>query len=257
MSGPKLIARLREHDWLSAVIELVIVVAGILLALQVNNWNQDRIDRSHADGYYRRIHAELLADRQGMDDAFTFWGAVSVYADAAMAHSERGELRDGSAWKTVLAYYQAGQLMPFELEDTTFREMRDGGYLGLIVDERLRKRLADYYRLSGSGIRSGLLHHDPVYRMQIRGLTPWHVQQYVWDHCFKQLEGARQELIDCPSPIGDAEASTLLGAYRQSDTLLQNLRIWQSTLKVSTLVIDYARKDADRLAAEVDAAWHR
>src|SRR3954464_5536381 len=34
MSATKLVQRLREHDWLAALIELVIVVVGILLALQ-------------------------------------------------------------------------------------------------------------------------------------------------------------------------------------------------------------------------------
>jgi hypothetical protein len=132
--------------------------------------------------------------------------------------------------------------------------MRDTRDLALIADEDLRKRLADYYRLTGTGIRANILHHDPAYRMQIRGLTPWHVQQYIWEHCFKQLSSTNQELIDCPSPISDAEAATVLESYRSSDSLLSNLRFWVSTLTVSRIVIDHNRMDADGLAAEVAAA---
>jgi len=51
--------RLRAYDWTAAVIELVIVIGGILIALQVNNWNQDRLDRARAQVYTRRIHADL------------------------------------------------------------------------------------------------------------------------------------------------------------------------------------------------------
>ncbi len=252
----KLAARLRQHDWMAAIIELVIVVVGILLALQVNNWNQDRLDRGHADSYYRRIHAELVADRQNIDATLAFWAKVSSYANAAMAYAESGQHSGESNWKAVLAYYQAGQLMPFEFEDTTFREMRDGGDLGLIVNEGLRKRLADYYRLSGTGPRASLPHHDPVYRMQIRGLTPWALQQYIWNKCFRQLVGVRQELIDCPAPISEEQAASILDTYRSSDTLLQNLRMWEATLRVSEIVIGTARADSDRLASEVEAARH-
>jgi hypothetical protein len=39
--------------------------------------------------------------------------------------------------------------------------------------------------------------------------------------------------------------------------LLQNLRFWVSTLRVSAIVLDNARKDAVTLAAEVDAARKR
>ena len=111
---------------------------------------------------------------------------------------------DGSQWKTLLAYYQASQIRPFELEDTSFAEMRDAGDLGLIADERLRVGLAKYYRLGGNGIQAQILRHDPVYRVQVRGLVPTDVQAYIWTHCYQQLEGTDQRLIDCASPIPES-----------------------------------------------------
>ena len=204
----------------------------------------DGLDRARADGYYRRIQAELTADRISVEVTLKFWKTVSAYGSAATGFGESGQRVDGSNWKTVLAYYQASQIMPFQLEDTTFMEMRDSGDLALIADEKLRKRLADYYRLTGAGITASILRHDPVYRMQIRGLTPWRVQQYIWTQCFRQLGGTNQELIDCPSPISDAEAAAVLDSYRRSDTLLQNLRSWMSTQSISAIVLDEARIDA-------------
>ncbi len=252
----KLAARLRMHDWTAAFIELSIGVVGILLALQVSTWPQDRLDRARADNYYRRIHEDLVADRAGIDQALAYWTKVSAYGRAAIAYGETGQRVAGSNWKTLLAYYQASQLLPFELEDTTFVEMRDTGELALIADETLRKRLATYYRLTGRGVTASILHHDPVYRMQIRGLTPWRVQHYIWDSCFRQLSGA-QELIDCPSPISEEDAAAVIETYRHSDTLLQNLRFWMSTLRVSQIVLDTARQDAIGLASDVHAARSR
>lgn len=69
--------------------------------------------------------------------------------------------------------------MPFELMDATYTEMRDSGGLVLLARADLRKQLAVYYQLAGTDINSSILRHDPVYRGQIRGLTPWHVQQYI------------------------------------------------------------------------------
>lgn len=249
--------QLRAHDWTAALIELLIVIVGILIALQVSNWNQDRLDRARGDAYYLRLQAELAADLGAMDTAQRFWAQVAGFGHAAIAYSETGQRVDGSNWKTVLAYYHGSQIMPFELEDTTFSEMRDGGELVLIANEGLRKHLADYYRLTGTGIRAGLLRHDPVYRVQVRGLTPTVVQEYIWKHCFRQLEGTNQILIDCPSPISEAEAGNILTTYRASQSLLENLRYWNSTLAVSTIVIGSARKEAAGLAADVEKARAR
>jgi hypothetical protein len=255
MRTARLVARLREHDWLAAVIELVIVVVGILIALQVSNWNQDRVDHERAQSYYRRLHADLLTDRRAMDLTQAFWTKVGRYGDAAMANGETGKLAGGSGWKTVLAWYQAGQMMPFELSDTTYTEMRSGGDLALIEDENLRKQLADYYRLSGTGVVANLLRHDPVYRLQVRGLTPWRVQQYIWSHCFSETSAVMtQQLIDCPSPISEQQAAVILAGYRQSPTLLDNLRAWMAILQVSHYALANAREDDLRLTAEIEAA---
>jgi hypothetical protein len=255
MAASRLVRRLREHDWLAALIELVIVVVGILIALQVSNWNQDRVDHARTNRYYARMRADLLADRRDMELTQAFWAKVGSYGNAAMANGETGKLVDGSEWKTVLAWYQAGQILPFELSNTTYNEMRSGGDLGLIADEDLRKQLADYYRLSDNGISANLLHHDPVYRLQVRGLTPWLVQQYIWSHCFSETsEVITQTLIDCPSPISDQQAAAILAGYRQPPTLLENLRSWMAILQVSHYALASARENASLLTAEIEAA---
>ena len=254
MQPARLAQRSRDHDWMAAVIELVIVIAGILIALQVSNWNQERSDRARGDTYLRRIHADLESDLANVVSTRQFWGQVAAYQEAALANRERGQLVQGSQWKTLLAYYQASQIRPFELEDTSFAEMRDAGDLGLIRDERLRVGLARYYRLGGTGIEAQILRHDPAYRVQVRGLVPTNVQTYIWTHCYKQLQGIEQQLIDCASPIPEAEAATILATLRQSDSLLQNLRYWNTWLRVSTYVVEDARKTALMLDKQVSEA---
>lgn len=254
MNISKLGTRLRTHDWTAAVIELVIVVVGILIALEVSNWNQDRVDRARADNYQRRIRTDLVADNRNVDTTLAFWNKVSGYGHGAIAYGEDDKLVDGSAWKTLLAYYQASQTMPFVASDNAFSEMRGAGDLGLIADERLRARLEDYYSQAGVGAQSIIHQQDPAYRMQIRGLTPWSVQQYIWSHCFRETSYATQEFVDCPSPISEQEALAILSGFKSAPSLLDNLRAWMSTLRISEIVLDNNRREAQQLAGEVARA---
>lgn len=255
MAATKFLHRLRTHDWLGALIELVIVIVGILIALQVSNWNQDRVDRARGTRFQHRLAAELASDQRAMGEALAFWNKVGNYGKAAMAHAEQGALVDSDRWKTVLAYYQASQLYPFELEDTTFLEMRDAGGLALIGDEVLRKRIADYYRMGGAGLRANILFHRPEYRQEVRGLTPWHVQEYIWSRCFRQNKGPSQELLDCASPLADDDAQHLLDAYRASPTLLPRLREWMSTMNISAIVVQGMQADSAALAEALKTAY--
>lgn len=254
MRAARLAARLRDYDWAAALIELLIVVVGILIALRVSNWNQERQDHARAENYYRRIHADLLADRQNIDTTLAFWKKVSTYGGEAIAYGENGRLVDRSKWATVLAYYQASQIMPFVASDTTFEEMRSAGDLGLIADQNLRKELADYYRLEGgSSSLAATLRQNPAYRSQIRGLTPWPVQQYIWSHCFQEPGYYEQKLIACPSPISESQATSILATYQRSPTLIKNLRSWMATLRVNTIVIHSFRRKTVRMIAEVES----
>jgi len=45
---------------LYAIGEILLVVIGILIALQVNNWNEERLLQNRMNGYYTEIHEELL-----------------------------------------------------------------------------------------------------------------------------------------------------------------------------------------------------
>jgi hypothetical protein len=65
----KFLHRVRTHDWLGALIELVIVIAGILIALQVSNWNQGRVDRERGARFTQRLVAELASDQRVMGEA--------------------------------------------------------------------------------------------------------------------------------------------------------------------------------------------
>ena len=45
-----------------AIGEILLVVIGILIALQVNNWNEDRISSSFEYSYLLRLKSEITSD---------------------------------------------------------------------------------------------------------------------------------------------------------------------------------------------------
>jgi hypothetical protein len=90
--------------------EIFIVVIGVFIALQVSNWNDDRKDASRGEEYLRRMQNELRGDIKQLGDISAFWNVVNRNGMAALAHAEHGTLLDGSAGKTLLAYYQASQI---------------------------------------------------------------------------------------------------------------------------------------------------
>ena len=253
----RLAQRLREHDWFAAAVELAIVVIGILLALQVSNWNQARADARRARAYLARMVADLETDLRVNRDRARFMAQVNRYGLQALAHADTGALAGGSAWNTVLAYYQAGQFYAYSREDNTFAEMRDSGDLGLIRDPQLRSALAFYYQSSANRMADLMLNNlIPQYRQDIRSVTPMAVQDYVWAHCFRILPGSArdQRMIACPPPVPEAQAKAILAGYARVPELARDLRFWLSNQRVAGLNAPEDRRDALQLKARVERA---
>lgn len=176
--------RLREHDWVAVAIEVLIVVAGVFIGLQVSNWNEQRKESARGAEYLQRLHDELLEDSRGLRDIHAFWSKAASYGEVALAYAEEGELGQGSAWATLLAYYQASQVWPYRKPDVTFEEIRSSGDVLLIRNAALRARIAYHYSAGAGSQIVEVLGLVPRYREHVRGLTPWAIQQYIWASCY-------------------------------------------------------------------------
>ena len=232
----RLTANLKQQNWTAIWIEFILLVAGVFLGIQAANWNEQRAEDAKAQAYLVRIHDDLVSNLQSIERREVFWRQVNRYGQGAIHYAETGEKVDGSAWKTVLAFYQASQLWQWKSSDATYQEMRSGGELGLIRDQKLRDDLSQYYLESGSAV-DYLFYLQPEYRKIVRGLTPSVVADHIWARCWQQPGPTEQVLVDCQSPISEAQAQAVLDAYVKSPTLLPELRFWVASQNVSLTVI--------------------
>ena len=60
----KLASAIRRQDWFTVLLEVVIVVLGVFIGIQVANWNDARRDREAEALYLDRLHREIAAISQ-------------------------------------------------------------------------------------------------------------------------------------------------------------------------------------------------
>ncbi len=124
--------------------EIFLVVIGILIALQVNNWNLDRLEKRKSREFHQRLSNDL-------DQIIRFLGGIEEYSslvanqlDEAVELLESGEFDDST--KRVLDfafgnYFRLSRHLP---ELSTYEEMKSSGQLGLIYNLELREELSKY-----------------------------------------------------------------------------------------------------------------
>ena len=60
----KLANAIRHQNWFTVILEVLIVVAGIFIGLQVDDWNQSRKDRQNEQLFFERLHEDILLAEQ-------------------------------------------------------------------------------------------------------------------------------------------------------------------------------------------------
>ena len=68
----RVIAHVRNQEWMAIGNDFLIVVVGVFFGIQVSNWNASRQDMQRAHGYLARIHGDLSADLESLDRSGVF-----------------------------------------------------------------------------------------------------------------------------------------------------------------------------------------
>lgn len=143
----KLSEAIRKQDWFAVGVEILVVVVGIFLALQVDAWNESRKDRVLEKRYLERLDAEISSDIEAMQFGLDLaWKRHDMGRMLLAALEDEDVARDQPA-EFVTAIERAGWTFLPPINDNTFEEIKFSGNLGIIENEDLRQSISAYYKL--------------------------------------------------------------------------------------------------------------
>jgi hypothetical protein len=236
----RLALAVRRQAWSTLALELIVVVAGILIALQVDNWNEHRKRLVEAREWRQQIIIDLQATGAELQGRVNYYQAGLEFGETGLTGLQSDNAVTASqAWEIVLGAFQAGQIWPYRLTGPTYREAQNAGGLGLVADAGTLTALAQLYDVTAHDfelITGGL----PKYREMVRERIPWEVQEHIWDaDCQSTINrpgerGHAFMLVDCKQfPDGELLVRTV-DDLRKDETLKQALVGRLSQLKVSS-----------------------
>jgi len=161
-----------KHDSLPGrfLFEFVVVVAGVLVALALNAWFQDRQDAKTEASYLARLSGDLertIADLT----VFTAFETRQI-EDAALVQRAIVELpptEDTARLSDAMSHLVTRQTMV--LKNSTYLDLVNTGHLSLIQDATLRDAIVDFYQVTGQRFevinRNNAYFVDQVYNTNV------------------------------------------------------------------------------------------
>ncbi len=136
----RLIARNRVTDYLLyATGEIVLVVIGILIALQINNWNDDRQARAREMQYLRNIRSDLVNNMAVIDGFIEDRTTSLENAGIIVGHIEGEPIADPTDFNArCIHIYNWKRFVQINF---TVEELISSGNLALITSETIKSAL--------------------------------------------------------------------------------------------------------------------
>jgi hypothetical protein len=221
-----------------AIGEIILVVIGILIALQVNNQNQNRRTMAQAQIWRADIVEDLRSTQRNLQWRIDYYKQALAFAEITLpALTTQEALTADEGWPIVLGAFQAGQIMPFRVSGPTYREVQAAGALYSIGRRDAMTGLANYYEVTANDVEviSG---GSPPYRDMIREKMPWTLQRYIWNNdCQQQTYNDNDggfvfTLEHCKKPDLDEEIISAIKRFRSDIDLQDKLRGRMSQLTI-------------------------
>ena len=142
----RIVNRFRVQDWTALFAELVIVIAGIFIAIQADRWWEQQDDLRQEQVYIERLAEDIRRDISNIAYAIELAAFRLEFADLLIAVSINPEVALSEPEKFLAAVHQSAFTYTPALSSDTFEELRSTGNLGLLRDEILKAALFEYYR---------------------------------------------------------------------------------------------------------------
>jgi hypothetical protein len=134
--------------------EITLVVIGILIALQINNWNENRKDGLQEISILKSLQRDLRLDIKNIESELEFKkGMLNDYSNCLNILANKKEGTKSEFIKSFETIFAVGGI---ELNTTTYNNLQNNGEIKLIRSKTLADSIVSYYNTAYNNWLSSL-----------------------------------------------------------------------------------------------------
>lgn len=218
----RVIAHVRKQEWTAIWIDLVIVVVGVFIGIQVANWNQTLADERLGHAYAARLTVDLNQDLVSRRELVAYYADVlqSVERTDALLADPRSD-----ATALVVNAYRASELNYRATSRATWDEIVSSGDTGLLPPGVARSA-GGYFAIDSARLTLDSLTQS-AYRHRVRMIIPLPLQKALRAGCSDIRDDAQQItgfMQDCALDVQPGMVSTTAAALRADPMVQAELR---------------------------------
>jgi len=126
--------------------EIMLVVIGILIALQLDNWNDTHKKEAQAAELRAQLRESVATDMKNIRNRVAFFENAKQFGYTVEQELSRPQAFDNEArWQFILNTFHTSQIWNFNQVTATYNEVQNPDMLGFIGPPELLNAMQRYY----------------------------------------------------------------------------------------------------------------
>lgn len=239
-----------DQNWFAVGLDVVVVIAGIFLGLQISDWKSKQDDAVLEQQYIKRLTSDMRTQIEQMGARTNYFIVSHADNELTVRWVTDPDSTSETPARIVSAFYNSSMIYPFDLFNITYQELLSTGNINILRDIKLRELLATYYYDTEPLIIAWNIDANNPYRNVVRSIIPADIQAKIVEAC-EPADGNTLSLIsDCAAEIlpdnsADIlnEISSIIDIKRTSILNLSKLtialRLYKNNTDTAKIVLDY------------------
>jgi hypothetical protein len=195
--------------------EVLLVVIGILIALQVNNWNEERIEHKQIREYVLSLVGDIERDMEMLDPVARQINN-QIERSRLLAEYLQGRSIDEVNNIDLYMYFRFASYRPFAWNRASLEQLKNSGALRQIRNPQLVQKISEYDALTR--------HLDQDYAEDgVRGMQASEAARKLFNRNYPNRAEIDELLRTGVSPTVELSAADTITAFRESETY-RNIR---------------------------------
>lgn len=136
---------LEDQNWFAVILDMLVVIFGVYLGFQLNDWNENRKSIQKGESYLQRIAGELEQDIRFYDNVIRSNQTNIENGQFLLDTLDNKNLVSENPTRFITSLALVGSSFVVNVSNNTIEEIKFSGNLELIEDEELRNEIVDYY----------------------------------------------------------------------------------------------------------------
>ena len=173
-----------DQNWFAVGLDVIVVVVGIFLGMQVTEWNDDRKDKKKELSYLSRLSYDIDSTKVIWEQHGKIYPNIYKKGLQTISLLDGEEQFESKIHQLATLYVSTQSPGQLYLIDDTYEELASTGQLTLIQNEEIRREFRSLIRWVNKGRPDNIMATDNVvYRNHVRSFIPIELQMAIRNTC--------------------------------------------------------------------------